>query len=94
MLNYWITKIFVMYASPHVKWSDGKLVESHVDLHTSLGNDFRCRVTEDGMLWSGRLNKKMKGLDLLLDEKEWEVAERYAEKLFFKAGLLKEKVWD
>lgn len=73
-----------------VDWFDAL---TFLDLTTSLGNKFRCRVTENGMLSSGRLGPIVE-LDDLLSEKEWEVAERYAEKVFFDAGLLKEKVWD
>lgn len=64
----------------------------YIDLTTSLGNKFRCRVLE-GMLSSGRLDPIVE-LDDLTSEKEWEVAERYAEEVFSKAGLLKEKTWD
>jgi len=92
MKNYWLSKkIEIVNVHYYPETPEGLF---YFDLNTSLGNTFRCRVS-DGMFGSGHLNPLYnKGLDDVFLEKEWEIVERFAQEVFYSAGLLKEKTWD
>lgn len=84
MMNFWLCRTIKILSVEQKISSTGELF---LYIETSLGNKFQCCV-KDGMLCSGYAHPHHG-----IVEREWEMVERYAEKVFHDCGLLPTIVW-